>query len=115
MEKIYKLNKAPYEKINAVRTRVDYNARQGGYLLIAELIEKIDWMDGNVFGKPFCKEYYQHNGDGHYLIIPCSRRSAKRQSEAEKIFEEKSRECAEVHIKHVNEKLGTDVSIAEEA
>lgn len=111
MEKIYNLNKSPYGKINAVRTRVDYNARQGGYLLIAELITR---MEGGLFSKPFCREYYEHNGDGYYLIIPCERRSAKRQREAEKIFEEKSRECAEVHIKHVNSKLGTDIVIEEE-
>ena len=81
MEKIYNLNKSPYGKINAVRTRVDYNARQGGYLLIAELITR---MEGGLFSKPFCREYYEHNGDGYYLIIPCERRSAKRQREAEK-------------------------------
>lgn len=115
MEKIYNLNKSPYGKINAIRVSVDYKKNQGGYIITSELIEQLDGDLLGVFSKPFCREYYNHDGDGIIQIIPCDRRSAKRQSEAEKIFEEKSRECAEVHLRHVNEKLGTDVSIAEEA
>ena len=112
MEKTYKLNKAPYGKINAVRTRIEFSRIKGGYAITAEFIEQ---MEGGCFGKLFSGEYYQHNGDGYYLIIPCERKGSKRQREAEKIFEEKSRDAAETFVKHVNSKLDTDIEITEEA
>ena len=71
-------------------------------------------IGNGLISKAFCKEYYQHDGDGEELIIEAGRKSSKKEAEAEKYVSEHSREYAEAFLNHVKEKLNlTDVYIEE--
>lgn len=116
MSKYFTLDKSPYKGVNTIRVSADYNKREGGYTITAECIEY--FKGGNLaglFSKPFCKEYYQHDGDGITVIIPAARQSAKKKAEAEAICEREAEKYAHIFLNHVNEKLGTDIQIIEEA
>lgn len=113
MEKYFKINKPAYHNNNTIRVSADYNKNKGGYCITAELIERMESPLG-CFGKAFCKEYYQHNGDGISLVIPCGRRSAKKQEEANAILERDAEKYAVAFLNHVNSVLGTDVEIVKE-
>lgn len=113
MEKFFRINKPAYHNNNSIRVFVEYNKNKGGYCITAELIERMSEPLG-CFGKSFCAEYYKHDGDGIQLIIPCGRRSAKKQAEADDILERDAEKYAVSFLNHVNEKLGTDVVIVKE-
>ena len=100
----YKLNKAIYAFANTIRVSGVYDAKQGGYVVRAEFIETGKYP--GMFGKAFCREYYQHNGDSNFNKIPASRRSAKRQAEIDSIAAENGKEYAERHLKRCMEALG---------
>lgn len=107
MEKYFTLNKAPYMEVNAIRISTRYDKKNAGYIIIAECVER----NNGIYGKPFCKEYYQSDGDGISVIIPAGRQSAKKAMEAEAICEREAERYAQIYIQHVNEKLGTNVEI----
>lgn len=113
MEKYFMLSAAPYRDINAIRVYSDYNKRQGGYTITAEMITRGD----GTLSKCFCREYYDHDGDGIAKIIPAGRRSVKREAEAADYCSENAREIAERYLQHVITKLNisTDIKIIEEA
>lgn len=105
------LNKPLYYKVNLISVSAIYSKTKGGYIAIAEALED---KGNGLIGKMFCKEYYQHDGDGEELIIEAGRKSSKKEAEAEKYVSEHSREYAEVFLNHVKEKLNlTDVYIEE--
>lgn len=105
----FTLNKPLYHKANLINVSAVYSKTKGGYIARAEVLEDV----GNgLISKIFCKEYYQHNGDGEELIIQAGRKSSKKEAEAEKYVSEHSREYAETFLNHVKEKLSlTDVYI----
>ena len=107
----FTLNKALYHKANIINVSAVYSKTKGGYIARAEALEDI----GNgLISKAFCKEYYQHDGDGEELIIEAGRKSSKKEAEAEKYVSEHAKEYAEAFLNHVKEKLNlTDVYIKE--
>lgn len=105
----FTLNRILYRNANLINVTAIYSKSEGGYIIKTETLEAV----GNgLFSKCFCKEYYQHDGDGTELIIKAGRKSAKREAEAEKYAEDHAKEYAEAFLKHVKEKLNlTDVYI----
>lgn len=112
MEKYFKLSAAPYKDINAIRVYSDFNKRQGGYTVTAETVMHNDGM----LGKCFCREYYEHDGDGIAKVIPAGRRSPKREAEAADYCRQNAREIAERYLKHIVTKLNIsdEIKITEE-
>ena len=107
----FTLNKPLYYKVNLISVSAVYSKTKGGYIAIAEALED---KGNGLRGKMFCKEYYQHDGEGEELIIQAGRKSSKKEAEAEKYVSEHAKEYAEVFLKHVKEKLNlTDVYIEE--
>lgn len=105
----FTLNRPLYHNANLINVTAIYSKSKGGYIAIAEALED---KGNGLIGKIFCKEYYQHNGDGEELIIQAGRKSSKKEAEAEKYVSEHSREYAEAFLNHVKEKLSlTDVYI----
>ena len=107
----FTLNKPLYYKVNLISVSAVYSKTKGGYIAIAEALED---KGNGLIGKMFCKEYYQHDGDGEELIIQAGRKSSKKEAEAERYVSEHAKEYAEAFLKHVKEKLNlTDVYITE--
>lgn len=95
MKKIYKLNAPIYGKSDYICVSCKYDKKAGGYVACIEALEK-NVIDNTVlWGKVFCKEYYQSGGDGIVLIASSGRRSAKKESEAWKIISEKAADYVE--------------------
>lgn len=112
MEKYFMLNRSPYHDINAIRVHSRY--RKGkGYYIEAEMVTRNNGM----IGKSFCREYYQHNGDGIAHTIPAGRKSAKREAEAADYCSQNARSIAEKFLQHVIDALQItdDIHIIEEA
>ena len=98
----FTLNKPLYHNANLINVSAIYSKSKGGYIARAEVLED---KGNGLIGKIFCKEYYQHNGDGEELIIQAGRKSSKKEAEAEKYVSEHAKEYAEAFLKHVKEKL----------
>ena len=115
MEKIIMLSGNLYRDVNAIRVSATYNKREGGYFVVAEPIE---YNRGGLalFGKCFCREYYEHGGDGIAKRFPVGRRSQKKEAEAEAYCMENAMDIARMYIQDIKRKLGisNDVDITEE-
>ena len=113
MEKYFMLNRSPYHDINAIRVHSEYRKNKGGYTVEAEMIMRNNGM----IGKSFCREYYQHDGDGIAHTIPAGRKSAKREAEAADYCSQNARSIAEKFLQHVIDALQItdDIHIIEEA
>ena len=108
----FTLNKALYHKANIINVSAVYSKTKGGYIARAEAPEDI----GNgLISKAFCKEYYQHDGDGEELIIQAGRKSSKKEAEAEKYVSAHSREYAEAYLRHVKEELNLTAASQKDA
>lgn len=106
MGKIFKLNANLYRDVNAIHVFVQYDKREGGYLIKAEPLQyNFDGDLKGLYGKIFCPEYYNHNGDGIEKIIPCGRQSGKRLEEATEYCDANKRDIAEKYLTHILEKL----------
>lgn len=104
-ERVFKLNKAPYGKSDAIRVYCKYDKIKGGYIAYAELTE-INVIDNTfMFGKLFCAEYYKHNGDFYDLVVPSGRRNQKKEEEAIQITMNKARVYAEIFVKDIANSL----------
>lgn len=105
MENYFKLNKSLYGRVNLISVSAKYDKRAGGYVICCEVLADIQ---NGLISKVFCKEYYQHGGDGIDLIIEAGRKSAKKRAEAEKFAAENARKYAEKFLAIVKERLNID-------
>ena len=111
MEKFFRLNTAPYHRINAIRVTNSYQKKTNEYVAYVEFVETdMNGIQG-LYGKTFCKEYYDIGGDGMYHLVDASRRSKKKEEETAKIVNERAREFAEMYIAQVSEKIGKQLKI----
>ena len=98
---MFKLSASPYANMNVIHVFARYEKGKG-YVVGAEFLEK---YDNGLIGKCFCREYYAHNGDGFIKIFPASRRSAKKEAEAENYAAENALAIAELYLKNVRAKI----------
>lgn len=92
MEKFYKLNKPLYHNVDHIRLSCKYDKKIGGY--VAQ-VEAITHERPGLYGKMFCKEYYETGGDGYYMLVESGKRNAKR----EELANGKLAECPEKYLK----------------
>lgn len=101
MERFFKLNKPVYHKSDAIRVSDKYDKRNGGYVIQCEVVELIlTDENGHLYGKMFCKEYYDMGGDGYTMIAESSRRNAKKAALAIKEMEN-ARQYAEKYVEQI--------------
>lgn len=114
MEKIIKLSADLYRNVNAIMIRSKYDKREGGYMVIAEPIH-VD--DTGLYGKCYCLEYYEHDGDGIAKRIPAGRRSAKKEADIDAYIAENAADIALKYTQDIKRKLEitADIDIVKEA
>lgn len=102
MERFFKLNKPVYHKSDVIRVSDEYDKRNGGYVIQCEVVELTRTYDdgGWLYGKVFCKEYYDMGGDGYTMIAESSRRNAKKAALAIKAMEN-ARQYAEKYVEQI--------------
>ena len=101
MERFFKLNKPVYYKADAIRVSDKYDKRNGGYVIECEVVELMPAVDGGwLYGKVFCREYYDMGGDGYTMIAESGRRNAKKAALAIKEMEN-AREYAEKYARQI--------------
>ncbi len=115
MKKIFNLSKPVYKGADVIVVSAVYSKNDGGYISRAEFCHMIDNCGTQLIGKAFCREYYQHDGDGVQLICAAGRKSAKREAEAEKYVDENAEKIARTFLECVKQKLSIleDVKIVE--
>jgi hypothetical protein len=100
MEKYYKLSQPLYGKSDHVRVCSRYDKKAGGYIACVEALEKSS-VDGIIlWGKAFCREYYESGGDGIDIIVVSARRNAKKEMAAGQIVSEKASEYVRKFLDH---------------
>lgn len=98
---MFRLSKNPYANMNTIHVFARYEKGKG-YVVGAEFLEL---YENGLCGKCFCKEYYEHNGDGVIKIFPANRRSAKKEAEAGNYAAENALSIAELYLKNVRAKI----------
>ena len=113
MEKFVKLNHTLYRNINAIRIAYCYDKREKQYKVQAE---PVHFDNDGLFGKCFCKEYYEHGGDGIAKTIKIGRRSAKREQELDNYIKENCYDIATRYVQDIKRKLNIndDIQIIKE-
>ena len=104
MERFFRLDKPVYYKSDAIRVSDEYDKRNGGYVIQCEVVELTPTTDGWLYGKVFCREYYDMGGDGYTIIAESSRRNAKKAALAIKEMEN-ARQYAEKYVKQIGKGL----------
>lgn len=105
MVKYFKTN-GIYRECNLLRVEVAYEKGKG---YIAKVIPA---HKGNgCWGTIYCKEYYDYYNTMVYMLVPCSRKSKKREEEANVIIEEKMNWLLEQYVKLVDNKGGKHIEI----
>lgn len=105
MVKYFKTN-GIYRECNLLRVEVAYEKGKG---YIAKVIPA---HKGNgCWGTIYCKEYYDYYNTMVYMLVPCSRKSKKREEEANVIIEEKMNWLLEQYVKLVDSKGGKHIEI----
>lgn len=74
-----------YEDSNLLRLEVEYDKRQG----YVARIDPCHKRDEHSYGILYCKEYYQYYHTLTCILVPCVRRSVKKEQEACVLAEEK--------------------------
>ena len=112
MNNVFKLTGNPYKGVNAIHVYPHY-VKGKGYNVEAEFIELHD--DG-LYGKIFCREYYECGGDGVATTFECGRKSAKKEAEAQTYADTNGKAIAEKYLAIALQKLGTtqDIRLKEE-
>lgn len=106
MNRFFKLNKPIYQNCDVIKVSDEYSKREGGYVIECEIVNVIPAYDGGLlYGKVFCKEYYDIGGDGYTMIAESSRRNAKKAMIAKEEVEENARKYAENYIKNIADDL----------
>lgn len=102
MERFFRLNKPVYYKADAIRVSDKYDKRNGGYVIECEVVELTPTYDGNgwLYGKIFCREYYDMGGDGYTMIAESGRKNAKKAALAIKEMEN-ARQYAEKYVSQI--------------
>lgn len=101
MERFFRLNKPVYYKADAVRVSDKYDKRNGGYVIECEVVELTPTDDdGWLYGKIFCKEYYDMGGDGYTMIAESGRKNAKKAALVIKEMEN-ARQYAEKYVEQI--------------
>lgn len=102
MERFFRLNKPVYYEADAIRVSDEYDKRNGGYVIQCEVVELTRLCDdsGWLYGKVFCREYYNMGGDGYTMIAESSRRNAKKAALAIKEMEN-ARQYAEKYVAQI--------------
>ena len=101
MERFFKLNKPVYYKADAIRVSDKYDKRNGGYVIECEVVELTPADDGGwLYGKIFCREYYDMGGDGYTMIAESGRKNAKKAALAIKEMEN-ARQYAEKYVEQI--------------
>lgn len=73
-----------YEDSNLLRVEVKYDKGKG-YVAQINPCHK----DENSWGMLYCKEYYQYYNTLSCMLVPCGRKSAKKEQEANELAEKK--------------------------
>lgn len=101
MNRYFKLNKPVYQSCDVIKVSDKYSKREGGYVIECEVVNLIPSYDGGfLYGKVFCKEYYDIGGDGYTMIAESSRRNAKKAALAIKEMEN-ARQYAEKYVEQI--------------
>ena len=102
MERFFRLNKPVYYKADAIRVSDKYDKRNGGYVIECEVVELTRTYDdsGWLYGKIFCKQYYDMGGDGYTMIAESGRKNAKKAALAIKEMEN-ARQYAEKYVSQI--------------
>ncbi len=99
------MSKPVYKGADVIAVSAVYSKNDGGYISKAEFCHMTNTCGVQFIGKTFCREYYQHDGDGVKLICAAGRRSAKREAEAEKYVDENAEKIAKTFLEYVKQKL----------
>lgn len=101
MEKFVKLSANLYREVNAIRITHRYDKREKEYRVEAEPVH----YDNGLFGKCFCRTYYEHDGDGIAYRVRIGRRSAKREEELDNYIKENYFDIATRYVQDIKRKL----------
>lgn len=104
--RLVKLNAPVYGSSNYLRCESVYHKGEGYYIEI----DPVEFRSGLV-AHVFCKEYFALGDAGKFLIMPASRRSSKKQAEADTYMETNLADFVDKYLKRIGR---NDLHIAEE-
>lgn len=108
MVKYFKTN-GIYDNCNLLRVEVKYNKGKG-YVAEVNPCHK----DKFCWGTVYCKEYYQYYNTLSCMLIPCSRRSAKKEQKAIEMMLDKINYLLESYVNMAYNKGGRHIEIVGE-
>ena len=98
MEKFYKLSRPLYGKTDHLRLTCKLEKKIGAYCAYVEPVE----YNPPIFGKAFCKEYYEIGGDGYYVLVGSSRKNTKREAQAIEMLEADPEQYIRKYLSHID-------------
>ena len=98
-----------YADSNLLRVEVRYNKGKG---YVAEI--KPCRKDEHSWGILYCKEYYNYYNTLVYMLVPCGRKSAKKEAEACVMAEQEMDWMLKQYVKMAEDKGGRHIEIVGE-
>ena len=96
-----------YRECDTIRIEVKYNKDKGGYYAYLTPCFKQKYC----YGTTYCAEYYTYYGGIDCLLVPCGRKSAKKEQEAADLLLENIDNLLEKYVQLVSERGGRYIEI----